>query len=234
MSTIAGINGSGIFFINDILSKLRHWSPDRENIFTDDQIGFGSFELFNTPESYLTPQPFQFKNFVIVADCRIDNREELARLLNILNPDKIADIEYIALAYEKWGIECAVHLYGDFAFVIWDKVKRKLFGARDHIGIKTLYYSIIDNSIVFSSEIKGILAHPRFERKPNEKYFVYGFSAVSMPVTETPYLNLYQFPAGSFFEWQDEKLTISKYWELGQQFVKVSSDTDTQVKEFDR
>jgi asparagine synthase (glutamine-hydrolysing) len=234
MGTIAGFHGSGDFCINNILDKLRHWIPDRENSYTDNEISLGCLELFNTPESYLTPQPFQFKNFVIVADCRIDNREELALHFNIPDVNEVADIEYIALAYEKWGVECTSKLYGDFAFVIWDKDSKKLFGARDHIGIKTLYYTIVNNTIVFSSEIKGVLAYPLFERRLNEKYFIYSFGAVSLPVTETPYLNLYQFPSGSFFEWQDEKLTITKYWELGMHFTIVSGDTDMQVKEFNR
>ena len=73
------------------------------------------------------------------------------------------DTEVIVHLYEELGPQCLEKLRGMFAFAIWDENKKTLFLARDRVGIKPLYYSLIDNSIVFASEIKAILADPAIQ-----------------------------------------------------------------------
>ncbi|TDG37684.1 asparagine synthetase B [Pedobacter changchengzhani] len=232
MSAIAGFSAQNSSAIQSMLNHLKHWAPHRSDIYQSQYITLGSLELFNTPEAHLQPQPFVYKDFVLVANCRIDNRDELALEFNLPNKNAIADIKYIALAYEKWGNECVDHLYGDFAFVIYDHKKDKIFGARDHIGIKTLYYSINATVLIFASEIKGILGYKDLKPAYNEAYYVHALSAVSLPATETPFANIHQFPAGSYFEWQNKDLKITKYWELGSRFAKIPETRAAQENEF--
>lgn len=234
MSAIAGFSAQNYSAIQTMLNKLRHWAPDRENIYHHDHVSLGSLELFNTPEAHLAPQPHIHNNLVIVANCRIDNREELARDFNLSDINKLADIEYIGLAYEKWGNKCVDHLYGDFAFVIWDEQRKKIFGARDHIGIKTLYYCIVNGVLVFSSEIKGVLSYPDLIPEHNEQYFAHALSLVVLPVTDTPYHNVHQFPAGNYFEWENKTLKITKYWELGSRFSEIPQGKQAQEAEFNK
>jgi asparagine synthase (glutamine-hydrolysing) len=137
MSSIAGFTGAKHASITQILQKLTHWLPDRQGQYADVKISLGALELFNSNQAQFASQPFKYKHYIVVADCRVDNRTQLALQLGIEEVDAVADINYIILAYEKWGNNCINHLYGDFAFVIWDSVENKLFGARDHIGIKT-------------------------------------------------------------------------------------------------
>lgn len=234
MSSIFGYTGSFAIGLTPMAEHLKHWNPDREGIYSDDEIQLGCLENFTTNEAKLTPQPFVYQKFTLVANARIDNRDELAKLLEINPFDELSDIQFIAFSFEKWGKECLKYLVGDFAFVIWDKTNKELFGARDHIGIKTLYYSIVGTQFVFSSEIKGICSFPDFSSTVNEKYFVHGFSLVSLPSTETPYTEIHQLPSGCSFTWKNEKMTIERYWEFGKKTVEIPKTVDAQIEEFNR
>ena len=130
--------------IDKMLDAMKNRGNDTEGIWIDDNVGFGHKLLWTTPESLSENQPLISKddNLVLTADVRIDNRGELFEKLNIdqKNTDIITDSDLILFSYQKWGEECAKYLRGDFAFIIWDKNYRKLFAARDHIGIKPFYY----------------------------------------------------------------------------------------------
>jgi asparagine synthase (glutamine-hydrolysing) len=95
---------------------------------------------------------------VICADARIDNRDELVAKLGIGSDfsGNSPDCRLILAAYQKWGNQCAHHLCGDFAFVIWDSRQRRLFCARDHMGMKPLYYFSCREFFVFASSAQAI------------------------------------------------------------------------------
>jgi asparagine synthase (glutamine-hydrolysing) len=232
MSSIAGFTGAKHASITQILQKLTHWLPDRQGQYADVKISLGALELFNSNQAQFASQPFKYKHYIVVADCRVDNRTQLALQLGIEEVDAVADINYIILAYEKWGNNCINHLYGDFAFVIWDSVENKLFGARDHIGIKTLYYSIVNDEFVFSSEIKGIIAYTGFKPETDNNYFIKILSSVENDATLTPYANIFQVKNGSYFTWHNQQLNIEQYWEPGCRIVPVPAESADQLKKF--
>ena len=90
------------------------------------------------------------------------------------------DTEVIVHAWEQWGEACVEHFRGMFAFALWDRNRATLFLARDRLGIKPLYYAELDDaSVIFASEMKALLAHPRLKRTVDpqavEDYFAYGY-----------------------------------------------------------
>src|SRR5215831_12938351 len=89
------------------------------------------------------------------------------------------DTETIVHLYEEYGKDCVNHLRGMFAFAIWDARRRCLFIARDRLGIKPLYYGLTQDSFLFASEIKAILAHPgvrpSFNREALPEYLAFGY-----------------------------------------------------------
>ena len=105
-------------------------------------------------------------DLAIAASVRLDNRAELATSLTLPANVRagISDEELILLAYQKWGRQCPAHLLGDFAFVIWDGPGRRLFCARDHMGIKPFYFSFHNSVFVFASDVQGVLASRRVPR----------------------------------------------------------------------
>ncbi len=150
MSAIAGIYSTERTPVDEaLLLKMReaafHRGPDGAGFWIGRGVGLAHRLLRNTPESSEESQPMtNGRGFWMTADCRIDNREELKREFQsrgIWVPGSVyPDAAYILMAYELWGEEAPNHLLGDFAFVLWDERKQKLFCARDHIGIKPFVY----------------------------------------------------------------------------------------------
>ena len=134
------------------------WGPDGQDYVVEGPLFIGQATLWNTPESKHEHLPLRKDGCILVADARIDNRDELARELDL--PDrplrKIGDSEFILAAYKKWGEDCADRLIGDFAFAIWDEKKQELFCARDFIGVKPLYYTVENNIFFFTNDLKAL------------------------------------------------------------------------------
>mgnify|MGYP000875659545 CR=1 FL=1 len=153
--------------MNDLLS---HRGPDGSGLWYEGSIALGHQMMHTTPESLYEILPFEHVNsdLVITADARIDNRNELAPLLGLKDVKSVSDSTYILMAYKKWGEKCPDKLLGDFAFAIWDKKNETLFCARDHMGVKPLYYFLSDSVFIFSTEIKALLGFPGVSNKLNE------------------------------------------------------------------
>ncbi|MHB0992796.1 MAG: asparagine synthase-related protein [Sulfurovum sp.] len=143
----------------EMLETMSSWEPDESNLWIDGSIALRHAMLWNTPESKYEHLPMQKDTYVLTMDARIDNRDELAKELTLpdLPMGEIGDSEFILVAYEKWGEECPKHLLGDFAFAIWDSEKEQLFCARDHVGIKSLYFFCTDDRFIFSNDILSFL-----------------------------------------------------------------------------
>lgn len=107
------------------------------------------------------------------------------------------DTEVIVHAWEEWGEACVERFRGMFAFALWDRNRNTLFLARDRLGIKPLYYSLLPNGrFLFGSELKALAAYPGLPRKMDnfaiEEYFAYGY----VPEPRTIFLGTYKLPPG--------------------------------------
>ena len=101
-----------------------------------------------------------------------------------------------------------------FAFVIWDKQEKTLFGARDFFGIKPLYYAQMGETLLFGSEIKSFLCHPHFKKVLNttalENYLTFQYS----PCDETFFQGVYKLPPAHYFTYKDGKFEMKRYWDV--------------------
>ncbi len=148
--------------LQGMITSIAHRGPDGQAVWTGADVGLGQCLLHTTPESLYETLPLVDRQgeLVLVADARIDNREELIRVLNPAKPAgrPVTDAELILASYQKWGRDCPERLLGDFAFVIWDGREQRLFCAVDHYGIKQLYfYHAPGRLFAFASEIKALL-----------------------------------------------------------------------------
>jgi len=146
--------------------------PDARNTWMDRSIGMGHTLLRTTHESENEQQPLGLEErFWIVADARLDAREELTAELQRANRDVCSnapDCELTLHAYAAWGEACIDHLRGDFSFAIWDKERKKLFCARDHFGIKPFYYAQLGEVFLCSNTLNCIRLDPRVTEELNE------------------------------------------------------------------
>lgn len=106
-------------------------------------------------------------------------------------------------------LECLQHFNGDFAFALWDGIKQRLWLVRDRVGVKPLYYTFAEGSIIFASEIKALLVHPDVHCKVNETAVFDYLSFLTTPAPETMFSGIFKLPSAT---WMiiDQKGAIQK------------------------
>ena len=160
-----------------------HRGPDEGEYIPEPGIGFGHRRLsIMDVSSGQQPLFNEDGSVVVVFNGEIYNFQELAKELaaagHIFRTH--CDTEVIVHAWEEWGERCVDRFRGMFAFGLWDRNQETLFLARDRLGIKPLYYSLLaDGTFIFASELKALLMHPDFMRDMDphaiEDYFAYGY-----------------------------------------------------------
>ncbi|RNC66004.1 MAG: asparagine synthase (glutamine-hydrolyzing) [Desulfuromonadales bacterium] len=138
---------------------LRHRGPDGEGIWSHSagHIGFAHRRLSIIDLSTGNQPMADNGGNWIVFNGEIYNYRELRRELGVENFRTTSDTEVILMAYRRWGQDCVDRFRGMFAFALWDEANQTLFCARDRFGIKPFYYTIIDQTLYFASEIKALL-----------------------------------------------------------------------------
>jgi asparagine synthase (glutamine-hydrolysing) len=124
-----------------------------------------------------------------------------------------SDTETIIHAYEEYGTDCVARLHGMFGFAIWDGPRKRLLLARDKIGKKPLYYTRIDNDLVFASEIKSLLCHPRVKREADVQAMVDFLSVRYVPAPATLFANVYKVMPGHWLLYEDGRIHEECYWD---------------------
>lgn len=119
----------------------------------------------------------------------------------------------ILKAYEAWGCEMGDHLYGMFAFALWDEEEKKLFCMRDHFGTKPFYYyETVDGELLCSTSIRKIMEQPGFVKELNEEMLQIYMSLTYVAGENTFFRGLKKLMPGRYLVWQDRKLKIERYW----------------------
>ena len=144
-----------------MMHALKQYPSDYVRTWHSRGISLGCHAQWITPESVQETLPYydEEHKLSITADAIIDNREPLFNRLQVEHTSRhhMSDSQLILLAYRKWGIEAPTYLIGDYAFVIWDEAKRQLFGARDLLGNRSLYYRYQQGQFAFCTVINPLL-----------------------------------------------------------------------------
>jgi asparagine synthase (glutamine-hydrolysing) len=175
--------------------------------------------LRTTSESAQESQPLldARSGCVIVADLRLDYREELLAQLGFpVEPRAaIGDAQLVLAAYQRWGTHCPVHLDGDFAFAIWDPRQHTLFCARDPFGVKPFLYCLLSGKLfAFASQARALLGLREMPHTLDEQRIA-DFLALHFRDTEsTFYRDLRRLPGGHSLLLRDAKLHLNRYWSI--------------------
>ncbi len=218
-----------------LMKSLEQFPADRIQTWHDDTIFLGCHAQWITSESVDEQLPFYDyeRQMAITADAIIDNRKELFDKLRVnkVDRDSLSDSQVILLSYQKWGEEAPKHLVGDFAFMIWDEKKRKLFGARDFSGSRTLYYHKNQEKFAFCTTIEPLLALPYVEKKLNEQWLA-EYLAISgmvdaLDASITPYKSIEQVPPSYSISIEKNRVSLKRYSYLTQgKRLKLKSSED--------
>ena len=203
--------------IKKMADLIAHRGPDSEGYYTDENIALG-FRRLSIIDLNGGSQPIynSDKTKVIVFNGEIYNYQELRKQLTKKGYkfQTKTDTEVILHGYEEYNEKILENLKEIFEFAIYDIKKKELFAARDFYGIKPFYYTKMDNTFIFGSEIKSFLIHPHFKKELNAKMLEYYLTFQYSAGKETFFKNVYKLMPGHYLKYKDGKLTIKKYYEI--------------------
>ena len=202
--------------ITNMMDKIIHRGPDGAGKHVDEDValGFRRLSIIDLTEG---DQPIynETEELVLLFNGEIYNyssiRAQLAEKGHIFRTK--TDSEVLLHGYEEYGTKLFDYLRGMFAFVIWDKRNKTLFGARDFFGIKPFYYANVNGNLIFGSEIKSILEHPDYQKELNldalQNYLTFQYSALP----ETFFKGIYKLPPAHYFVFKNGDIEVTRYWE---------------------
>ena len=200
-----------------MLAVLYHRGPDDEGLYSDGGLAMGMRRL-SIIDLAGGKQPLfsEDRRIVTVFNGEIYNYQELTRDLKARGHvfSTASDTEVIVHLYEEYGEACVHHLRGMFAFAIWDTAARRLFLARDRLGIKPLYYTQRGQRLIFGSEIKALLQHPGVEAGLDTEGLSHFLSLKYIPAPWTMFANISALPPGHSLSCDPSGVTIRSYWDL--------------------
>ncbi len=222
MCGIVGFSGQIEYkqsIVDNMMDLMIHRGPNSAGSYTDGDmaLGFRRLSIIDLADGS-QPMYNEDKSLVLVYNGEIYNFESLRGELIAAGHTFLTrcDSEVLLHGYEQYGgRELVKKLRGMFAFVIWDKNEKKLFGARDMFGIKPFYYATTaQGEFMFASEIKSMLAHPNFKREVNKDallpYLTFQYSATE----ETFFKGVFKLPPAHFFEWKNGEFIKERYWDV--------------------
>ena len=155
--------------LNNMTQKLSSRGPDEQGFYINNHVALGHKRLIVIdPEGGKQPmiEKYSYGEYVIIYNGQIYNTKELCETLlqNGFKFNGHCDTEVLLKSYIHYGSDVVNHLNGIFAFAIWNTSTQELFLARDHFGVKPLFYTEFDNSLIFGSELKAIFEYPGIEK----------------------------------------------------------------------
>jgi asparagine synthase (glutamine-hydrolysing) len=214
--------------------SIKHRGPDGDGRFVDGAVGMGNRRLSIIDLEGGT-QPIANENGCInvVFNGEIYNFVELRKELEAEGHRfrTNSDTEVIVHAYEKWGKKCVEHFNGMFAFAVWDSLNRELFLARDHLGIKPLYYVDLGQRVLFASEIKALLQDPECPREVDVDALCELFSFRFVPSPKTLFNGIRKVPPGHSMTLSSRGIEIQRFWKWVPK-IRASYDEAALVEEY--
>lgn len=206
--------------LEQMCSRMVHRGPDDAGTWTDESsgIGLGHRRLSIIDLSRAGHQPMLNDDGTLVISFNgeiynyLEHREALEK--EGVQFRSRTDTEVILRLYERYGVDAIGKLNGMFAFALWDGRARKLVLARDHAGIKPLYYWTNGTQLLFASEIKALLASPLIPRRLNMSALHSYLGFLWVPGEQTMLEGVRKLDAGQYLEWQDGKITIRRWFDV--------------------
>ena len=201
--------------IKKMADRIVHRGPDDEGFYQDDAISMG-FRRLSIIDLNHGQQPMtnQTNTKVLTFNGEIYNYVELREELQELGYEfkTEVDSEVLIHGYDAWQEGLLDRIRGMYAFVIYDSETGEVFGARDHFGIKPLYYFKNEDTFMWGSEIKAFLDHPSFVKELNEELLPIHLSFEYIPSDETLFKNVYKVNPGHYFKFKDNDLEVNEYY----------------------
>lgn len=216
--------------INRAIEHMQHRGPDDRGAWDDGTCYFGHLRLAILDLSPKGHQPMFSHDgrYVIVYNGECYNFHDVRAKLEKFGErfESNGDTEVIIQAYKRWGKDCLTEFNGMFALAIWDQQEKKLFTARDRLGIKPLYYYHDTEKFIFGSEVKGLLATCLISNTLDPEAIVQYFTFGHIQQPRTIVKNVQALMPGHYLYWQAGKITTHAYWKVNPEHTSSLSYTE--------
>ena len=206
--------------LNTMTNTLHKRGPDETGYYINKHIALGHKRLIVIdPEGGKQPmiEKYSFGEYVIVYNGQIYNFDEIKQSLisQGFEFNTHSDTEVLLKAYIFYGKDVVHHLNGIFSFAIWDSHSEELFLARDHFGVKPLFYTFFDNSFIFASELKAIFEYPNIQKILDKQGLseLFGIGPAHTPGL-TIYKNIYEVKPAHLAVLNRSGFHVERYWKL--------------------
>lgn len=206
--------------LNDMNEEIARRGPDEDGMYLEDNICLGHKRLIVIdPDGGKQPMIFmnQGNTYALVYNGQLYNTEDLRKELsdNGFTFEGHSDTEVLLKSFVHWKYDVVNHLNGIFSFAIWNSKEKELFIARDHFGVKPFYYSLIDDTLVFASEVKALFKYPGISAKIDSE----GISELfGLGPSHTPghgiFKDIHELKPASYAIFNSSGLHVQKYWSL--------------------
>jgi asparagine synthase (glutamine-hydrolysing) len=181
-------------------------------------IALGHCALNATPLSGTDRMPLldEAAGLGLSFDGRIDNRDELISQLDTsgFDPAALTDAELVLAAYRKWGDESPEHLLGDFSYAIWDQPRKRLFCARDHLGVRPFFFALVDDTFICATEISALLELPGLKREIDLAFVAARLTRKCIEIDDTLYRQISRLPMAHCMTVSQGDVRRRRYWDI--------------------
>lgn len=213
-------SSNNIETLKHLTRNLSHNEPNEEDFYISKHLNLGHRKLIML-DSEKGKQPISYKYndniYTIVYNGKLYNAKDIRKELITLGYEfeSYCDTEVVLKSFIHYGTDSFKEFNGTFSFAIWNENKKELVLCRDHFGIKPLYYTITDNTLIFASEIKSILKYPGFEIKIDKQGIceLLGIGPAHTPGT-TVFKNIYEIKPAHYSVFNGYDLKHYKYWHM--------------------
>ncbi len=211
---------NNINVLKGMTNTLQKRGPDEEGFFTKEHVLLGHRRLIIVDaDNGKQPMSATYQNntYTIVYNGQLYNTKDIRKKLidKGFEFSGYSDTEVILKAYINYGTNIFEKLNGIFSFAIWNEQKKELILVRDHFGIKPLYYTIVDNTIIFASEVKALFKHPQVDITLDSISIceLFGLGPAHTPGNGI-FKNIYELKPAHFLLWNHSGFHIHEYWKL--------------------
>lgn len=195
---------------------MAHWGPDGVGRWQEGPLALGVRLLHVVPGDERASQPLIEADLVLAGHIRLGDRDALARELGLDRADlpTWSDGRLLALAWRRWGEECAQHLCGDWVCAIWDRRRCRLWIGRDAAGNSGLYFWHDSRRLVFATSLKALLAHPAIPRQPDADHLARLLTVFDDPAQadSTAYAGIRRLPGGHALFAGAAGVAVYRWW----------------------
>ncbi|MCK0127992.1 asparagine synthase-related protein [Erythrobacter sp. F6033] len=217
--------------VRQMAGRMAYRAPDGTRVWASQGVGIAHCAMHTMVGCGVAPQPWtnEDDSLVVAFDGYLSNDDQLFKTLVAkgYRPRNVSDAELVLRSFEAWGEDCCAHMDGEFAFIIWDARSKTLHAARDHQGLRPLFYHRSDNRLIIASDFAAFDALEDVTLEPDESVMVQLMANAAAWHDETVWKNVRRIMPAHMVYFDQASTRSKRYWDLPAPYsIRYSKDSE--------